>query len=148
MNEKIDVSHIQQREPTTKSNMTTQYEEFIGKEPSLIQIISFIKINKKEFDKYNAECIANNYEKIDYTIIAEYLDFAKKYCNGEYYYIGGHIKMKIDDPITEDVIKQAIKKNNESMPQHMMEVASKERYTKQLKELRKIIDIYYENCLE
>jgi hypothetical protein len=130
--------------------MTTQYEELIGKEPSLKILEKFIKTNKKEFDEYNTECIAKNYEneKIDYSVIAEHLDFANRYTNNEYYYIGGHIKMKIDDPITEKSINDAIKKNNESMPQHMMEVASKARSSKQLCSLKKILDIYYEKYLE
>jgi hypothetical protein len=130
--------------------MTSQRKEFIGKEPSLKTLANFIKINKKEFDNYNADCIANNneIEKLDYTVMAEYLDFANRYSNGEYYYIGGHIKTNINDPITEEAINQATKKNIESMPQHMMEVASKARSSKQLNNLRKIIDIYYEKCLE
>jgi len=130
--------------------MTTQYEEFIGKEPSLKTLEKFIKKNKKEFDEYNSECIAKNYEneKIDYSVIAEYLDFANRYTKNEYYYIGGHIKMEIDDPITEKSINDATTKNNESIPQHMMEVASKARSTKQLDNLRKILDVYYEKCLE
>jgi pyruvate/2-oxoglutarate dehydrogenase complex dihydrolipoamide acyltransferase (E2) component len=112
--------------------MTTEYYEFIGKEPSLKTLEKFIKINKKEFDEYNTECIAKNYEneKIDYSVIVEYLDFANRYTKNEYYYIGGHIKMEIDDPITEKSINDATKKNNESIPEHMMEVASKARSTK------------------
>jgi hypothetical protein len=130
--------------------MTTEYYEFIGKEPSLKTLEKFIKINKKEFDEYNSECITKNYEneKIDYTVIVEYLDFANRYTKNEYYYIGGHIKMKIDDPITEKSINDATKTNNESIPEHMMEVASKDRSTKQLDNLRKILDVYYEKCLE
>jgi len=130
--------------------MTSEYYEFIGKEPSLKTLEKFIKINKKEFDEYNSECITKNYEneKIDYTVIVEYLDFANRYTKNEYYYIGGHIKMKIDDPITEKSINDATKTNNESIPEHMMEVASKDRSTKQLDNLRKILDVYYEKCLE
>ena len=130
--------------------MTTQYEEFIGKEPSLNQLINFIKINKSEIDHFNSECIKDNNEKekIDYTVLDEHFDFAIKYGNNDYYYVGGHIKKRLDDPITQEVVLQAIKLNNESIPEHMMEVQSKFRSSKQLRNLQKILDIYYEKCLE
>jgi hypothetical protein len=130
--------------------MTSQYEEFIGKEPSLNQLIKFIKINKSEIDEFNKECIADNNEKekIDYTVLDEYYDFANKYTGNVYYYIGGHIKTLLDDPITQEAVMQAIKINNESVPQHMMEVSSKIRSSKQLRNLQKILDTYYEKCLE
>jgi hypothetical protein len=130
--------------------MTTQYEEFVGKEPSLNQLINFIKINKNEIDQFNKECTADNNEeeKIDCAVLDEYIDFANKYGHNVYYYVGGHIKTRLDDPITHDVIMQAIKVNNESRPEHMMEVASKIRSSKQLRNLQKILDIYYEKCLE
>jgi hypothetical protein len=130
--------------------MTTQYEEFIGKEPSLNQLINFIKINKSEIDQFNKECIADNNEeeKIDYAVLDEYVDFANKYAGNVYYYVGGHIKARLDDPITQEVVSQAIKLNNESRPEHMMEVVSKIRSSRQLRNLQKILDIYYEKCLE
>jgi hypothetical protein len=130
--------------------MTSQYEEFIGKEPSLNKLINFIKINKSEIDQFNKECIEDNNEeeKIDYTVLYEYYNFANKYTNNIYYYIGGHIKTLLDDPITNDVVMQAIKQNDESIPEHMMEVASKIRSSKQLRNLQKILDVYYEKCLE
>lgn len=40
--------------------MTTEYEEFIGKEPSLIDLDRFITINKEMFDEYNNECDKDN----------------------------------------------------------------------------------------
>lgn len=130
--------------------MTTEYEEFIGKEPSLKTLLNFININKKEFDDYNTECIAKNQEeeKIDYKILYEYLDFAKNYGNDKYYYIGGNIKKELDDPITIESIKQANKLNNENQPEHMAEVASQIRCSNQLNNLQKILDIYYEKWLE
>ena len=151
MNEKIDITITTNPKSIIRTAiMTSEYYEFIGKEPSLKTLEKFIKINKKEFDEYNTNCIAKNYEneKIDYIVIVEYLDFANRYTNNEYYYLGGHIKMKIDDPITEKSINDATTKNNESIPEHMMEVASKVRSTRQLDNLRKILDVYYEKCLE
>lgn len=128
------------------SKMT--YEEFIGKEPSLNKLEKFIKINKKLFDEFNEECIKENNkdDQIDYSVIHNYVQFAKDY--GGHYYIGGHIKTLPDDPITEKAVKEAIKMNNESVPYHMMEVASKNRSTKELNNLEKILDVYYQKCLE
>jgi hypothetical protein len=128
--------------------MTTQYEEFIGKEPSLIDLERFIKINKETFDEYNDECIKDNRkeEQIDYSVIFEYIDFTKKY--GGHYYIGGNIKKYPNDPIKQEYILKARKLNIEEQPQHMMEVYSQIRCTKQLLNLEKIIEIYYEKCLE
>ena len=151
MNEKIDITITTNPKSIIRTTiMTSEYYEFIGKEPSLKTLEKFIKINKKEFDEYNTECIAKNYEneKIDYTVIVEYLDFANRYTNNEYYYLGGHIKIEIDGPITEKSINDATKTNNEFIPEHMMEVASKVRSTRQLDNLRKILDVYYEKCLE
>jgi len=124
------------------------YEEFIGKEPSLNELEKFIKINKKLFDEFNEECIKENVkdDQIDYSVIYNYLKFAKDY--GGHYYIGGHIKTYPNDPITEKAVKEAIKMNNESQPYHMAEVASKYRSAKELNNLEKILDVYYQKCLE
>ena len=124
------------------------YEEFIGKEPSLNKLEKFIKINKKLFDEFNEECIKENCkdDQIDYSVIYRYLQFTKDYYG--YYYIGGNIKTHPDDPITETAIKQAIKMNNESEPWHMAEVESKNRCTKELNNLEKILEVYYQKCLE
>lgn len=124
------------------------YEEFIGKEPSLNQLDKFIKINKKLFDEFNEECIKENNkeDQIDYSVIYTYLKFAKDYHG--HYYIGGHIKKLPNDPITEKAVKEAIKMNDESQPYHMMEVASKIRSTKELNNLEKILDVYYQKYLE
>ena len=124
------------------------YEEFIGKEPSLNKLEKFIKINKKLFDEFNEECIKENCkdDQIDYSVIYTYVKFAKDYHG--HYYIGGHIKTLPDDPITDKSVKEAIKMNNESVPYHMAEVASKIRSTKELNNLEKILEVYYEKCLE
>jgi len=128
--------------------MTTQYEEFIGKEPSLNQLHDFISSNKKEFDEYNDECIKENRkdEQVDYSVIFEYIKFAKEY--GGHYYIGGNIKRLPNDHIKQEYILKARKLNNEAQPQHMMEVSSQIRCGKQLIELEKILEIYYEKMLE
>jgi hypothetical protein len=124
------------------------YEEFIGKEPSLNELEKFIKINKKLFDEFNEECIKDDCieEELDYSVIYNYLQFAKDY--GGHYYIGGHIKTYPNDPITEKSVKEAIKMNNESQPCHTMEVASKYRSAKELNNLEKILDVYYQKCSE
>jgi hypothetical protein len=131
-----------------KIKMSTKYEEFIGKEPSLIQLENFVKINKKGFDEFNEECIKENRKEdtIDYSFIYNYLKFAKDY--GGHYYVGGHIKKYPNDPITDESIKKAIKQNRESQPMHMAEVASQFRSSKELKNLEKILEIYYDKCLE
>ena len=128
--------------------MSIQYEEFIGKEPSLIDLERFITINKKTIDEYNDKCIKNNVkeEQIDFSVIFEYIEFSKKY--GGHYYIGGNIKKNPNDPIKQKYILKARKLNIEAQPQHMMEVCSQIRCTKQLLNLEKIIDIYYEKYLE
>ena len=124
------------------------YEEFIGKEPSLNKLEKFIRINKKLFDEFNEECIKENCkdDQIDYSVIHNYIQFAKQY--GGHYYIGGYIKTFPDDPITDNSVKEAIKMNNESVPDHMAEVASKIRSAKELKNLEKILEVYYEKWLE
>lgn len=118
-------------------------EEFIGKEPSLNKLEKFVRINKNLFDEFNAECIE---EMLDYSVLYHYLKFAKDYHG--YYYIGGHIKTYPDDPITEKALNEATKINNESEPYHMMEVASKIRSAKELNNLKKILEVYYEKWLE
>jgi hypothetical protein len=124
------------------------YEEFIGKEPSLNKLEKFIRINKNVLDEFNAECIKENchQEQLDYSVIYNYLQFAKQYSG--YYYIGGHIKTHPDTPITTKSIDDATKINNESQPCHMMEVISKNRSANELNNLKKILEVYYEKCLE
>ena len=128
--------------------MSSKYAEFIGKEPSLNEIAKFININKKAFQEYNDECIKDDCKQdiIDISVIYNYLKFAQDY--GGYYNVGGHIKKYPNDPITEESIKKAIKKNRESQPMHMAEVASQIRSSKELNNLEKLLDIYYEKCLE
>jgi hypothetical protein len=128
--------------------MTSKYEEFIGKEPSLNELETFVRINKQSFEEFNEECTKENRKEdiVDVTVIYEYLKFAKTY--GGHYYVGGHIKTYPNDPITEVSILKAIKQNTESQPMHMAEVASQFRSSKELRNLEKILDVYYEKCLE
>jgi len=128
--------------------MALNYEEFIGKEPSLNDLETFVRLNKKSFEEFNQECAKENRKEdvIDVSVIYEYLKFAKAY--GGYYYVGGHIKTYPNDPITETKIKKAIKQNSESQPMHMAEVASQFRSSKELRNLGKILEVYYEKCLE
>lgn len=128
--------------------MALNYEEFIGKEPSLNELETFVRINKQSFEEFNEDCAKENRKQdmIDVTVIYEYLKFAKTY--GGHYYVGGHIKKYPYQPITEETIKKAIKQNTESQPMHMAEVGSKIRSSKELHNLGKILEVYYEKCLE
>jgi hypothetical protein len=108
----------------------------------------FITMNKERFDEYNNECIKDNRKEdvIDYSVIYTYVKFAKDY--GGHYYIGGYIKKYPHDPITQESIDKAVKTHLESQPTHKMEVASKIRSSKELNNLEKILEVYYEKCLE
>jgi len=130
------------------NRMSAKYEEFIGKEPSLNELERFIRINKETIEEYNSECIKENAKEnvIDYSVINTYLTFAKEY--GGHYYIGGYIKTYPNDPITEAAILKARKQNNESEPTLMGEFSSQLRSSKELYNLEKILEIYYEKCLE
>jgi len=128
--------------------MALNYEEFVGKEPSLNELEQFVGTNKQSFEEFNEECVKENRKEdiIDISVIYEYLKFAKTYSG--YYYIGGHIKTYPNDPITEVAMLKAIKQNTESQPMHMAEVGSKIRSSKELRNLGKILEVYYEKCLE
>jgi hypothetical protein len=128
--------------------MASKYEEFIGKEPSLNDLETFVRVNKQSFEEFNEECLKENRKEdiIDVSVIYEYLKFAKTY--GGHYYVGGHIKTYPNDPIRDDYIKKARKQNTESQPMHMAEVASKARSFNELNNLGKILEVYYEKCLE
>ena len=128
--------------------MTSKYVEFVGKEPSLNELEKFVRTNKQAFEEFNEECIKENRKEdvIDVSVIYTYLKFAKDY--GGHYYVGGHIKKYPNDPITEVSILKAIKQNSESEPMHTAEVASKARSFNELNNLEKILDVYYEKCLE
>ena len=128
--------------------MTSKYQEFIGKEPSLTELENFVRTNKQAFEEFNEECIKENHkdEIIDVSVIYEYLKFAKDY--GGHYYVGGHIKKYPNDPIREEFIIKARKQNSESQPMHMAEFASQTRSFKELNNLDKILEVYYEKCLE
>jgi hypothetical protein len=128
--------------------MTTQYEELIGNEPSLNALINFVSINKNTIDEYNEECTKENRNDkiINYSVLFKYSRFAKQY-NG-YYYLGGHIKLFPDEPITIDILEDATKKNEFGECYHMAEIASQIIARKELVELKKIIEIYYETYLE
>jgi len=128
--------------------MTTRYEEFVNKEPSLIELAEFIKTNKEMIDEYNDTYRKENKKdmEIDYSVVFEYIKFAKEY--GGHYYIGGNIKSYPNDPIKEEYITKARKINIETQPEHMMEVCSQIRCTKHLLNLEKIIELYYEKWLQ
>ena len=72
--------------------MTSKYEEFIGKEPSLNQLETFFRTNKQAFEEFNEECVKENHKDgvIDVSVLYDYLKFAIDY--GGHYYIGGYIK--------------------------------------------------------
>jgi hypothetical protein len=128
--------------------MTSKYVEFVGKEPSLNELENFVRVNKQSFEDFNEECIKENRKEdvIDISVIYTYLKFAKDY--GGHYYVGGHIKKYPNDPITEETIIKARKQNSESEPMHMAEFASQTRSFKELNNLDKILEVYYEKCLE
>jgi hypothetical protein len=128
--------------------MTSKYEEFFGKEPSLNELENLVRTNKQAFEEFNEECIKENRKEdmIDVSVIYEYLKFAKDY--GGHYYVGGHIKKYPNDPITEETIIKARKQNSESEPMHAAEFSSQTRSFKELNNLDKILEVYYEKCLE
>ena len=128
--------------------MTSKYVEFVGKEPSLNELEKFVRTNKQAFEEFNEECIKENRKEdvIDVSVIYTYLKFAKDY--GGHYYVGGHIKKCPNDPIREEFIIKARKQNSESQPMHMAEFSSQTRSFKELNNLDKILDVYYEKCLE
>ena len=110
--------------------MTTNYSEFIGKEPSLNDLNVFIGNNKEL------------YEGIDIDVIPRYLEFANKY--GGHYYIGGQIKTLPDKRIINEDIEKAKKINENAVITHQMEYYSLMRAKSELVNLDKILDIYYE----
>lgn len=110
--------------------MTTNYSEFIGKEPSLNELNEFIIKNKELFDGINVD------------VISRYLEFAEQY--GGHYYIGGQIKTLLNDRIINESIEKAKKINEKAEITHQMEYFSLMRSHSELVNLEKILDIYYE----
>lgn len=110
--------------------MTTNYSEFIGKEPSLNELNEFIIKNKELFDGINVD------------VISRYLEFAEQY--GGHYYIGGQIKTLPNDRIIIESIEKAKKINENAVITHQMEYFSLMRSKSELVNLDKILDIYYE----
>ena len=110
--------------------MTTIYSEFIGKEPTLNELHTFVSNNQELF------------EGIETNVISRYLEFADKY--GGYYYIGGQIKTQPDDRIIIENIEKAKKINENAVITHQMEYFSLIRSKNELVNLDKILDIYYE----
>lgn len=110
--------------------MTTNYSEFIGKEPSLNELNEFINEDNELF------------EEIDTNVISRYLEFASQY--GGHYYIGGQIKTLLNDRIINESIEKAKKINEKAEITHQMEYFSLMRSHSELVNLEKILDIYYE----
>ena len=110
--------------------MTTNYSEFIGKEPSLNELNEFINEDNELF------------EEIDTNVISRYLEFASQY--GGHYYIGGQIKTLLNDRIINESIEIAKKINEKAEITHQMEYFSLMRSHSELVNLEKILDIYYE----
>jgi hypothetical protein len=110
--------------------MTTIYSEFIGKEPTLNELHTFVSNNQELF------------EGIETNVISRYLEFADKH--GGYYYIGGQIKTQPDDRIIIENIEKAKKINENAVITHQMEYFSLIRSKNELVILDKILDIYYE----
>jgi len=110
--------------------MTTNYREFIGKEPSLNELQIFICNNQELF------------EGIETNVISRYLEFSDKY--GGHYYIGGQIKSLPQERIITENIEKAKKINATAVITHQMEYFSLIRSDSELVNLEKILDIYYE----
>ena len=110
--------------------MTTIYSEFIGKEPTLNELHTFVSNNQELF------------EGIETNVISRYLEFADK--QGGYYYIGGQIKTQPDDRIIIENIEKAKKINENAVITHEMEYFSLIRSKNELVNLDKILDIYYQ----
>jgi hypothetical protein len=69
--------------------------------PSLLQLSKFIPINDAERTIYNIES-----EKY---IIEQYLDNTNSSWAKGKYYLGGQLQLKLNDPITTEIIKKAWK---------------------------------------
>ena len=69
--------------------------------PSLIQLSEFIPVNDAERTIYNIES-----EKY---IIEQYLDNTNSSWAKGKYYLGGQLQLKLNDPITTEIIKKAWK---------------------------------------
>jgi hypothetical protein len=110
--------------------MTSEYSEFIGKEPSLNELHYFVSNNEELF------------EEIETNVISRYLEFADKY--GGHYYIGGQIKTLPDDRIINENIEKAKKINETAVITHQMEYFSLIRSKNELVNLDKILNIYYQ----
>lgn len=89
-------------------------------------------IELSEFINSNSELFMT----VDTSVIAKYMDFAKKY-NG-YYYVGGQVKLSPDEPITMEHIEQAKKINATAVVCHQMDYFALETSKKELAELEKI----------
>jgi hypothetical protein len=67
--------------------------------PTLRQLIDFIPLNDKECEIYNIN--------VKESILQTYLDNTKSSWSGGKYYLGGQIKLDLDDNITPKLIAKA-----------------------------------------
>jgi hypothetical protein len=84
--------------------------------PTLRQLIDFIPLNDKECEIYNIN--------VKESILQTYLDNTKSSWSGGKYYLGGQIKLDLDDNITPKLIAKAWDMFGDSYACNSAEMAS------------------------
>jgi hypothetical protein len=113
-------------------------EELFGQEPSLVQLIDFVKYNNEHFNDLSLDVL-------DY-----YYNAANDIGNVKNkYYLGGQIAVSITDPITEKLIEKvriADKKSQQEYgePCNSFELASIANANRLFENIQDIITRYYE----
>jgi hypothetical protein len=116
-------------------------DEFIGKEPSLIQLKQTILLYPTEFIDLDTKVIDIYYKASKVKGLSEYK-----------YYLGGQITIGIEERITEKVMKEVVEANKKRCfdygdPVNYLEKMSLQMHNQYFENVQKIIDRYYEISL-
>lgn len=118
--------------------------DLVGKEPTLIELLNFVKDEGHPEDLLN---LLNNNEERHKSIKQRLTTDIEFFDNGQTFYVYGQLKVNVDDKLTPNLLQKSIDKNNQKIkdcpPAHQMDIWSTEKAFVMFNDLLKVIELFY-----
>ena len=118
--------------------------DLVGKEPTLIELLNFVK---EEGHPENLSNLLNDKENRQKSIKQRLTTEIELFDNEQSFYLYGQLKINVNDKLTSNLLQKSIEKNNQQMkdcpPAHQMDIWSAENAMKIFSDLLKVIELFY-----
>lgn len=118
--------------------------ELVDKEPTLIELLNFVKDEGHPEDLLN---LLNNKENKQKSIKQRLTTEIELFDNGQSFYLHGQLKINVNYKLTPNLLQKSIEKNSQKMkdcpPAHQMDIWSVENAMIIFSDLLKVIELFY-----